>query len=76
MRQTYAIKMTTRLQAPGYLPGFNTRAEAEEYLMNYERLPDCNYTVVYVTEYFNRAKDKDGKFTLSTIAEIPDTGAI
>lgn len=34
-----------------------------------ERKPGAAYSVVYVREYFNRAMDKDGNWTLSTFAE-------
>ena len=72
MRKIYAIKITTRLLPPRYLAGYNTRAEAEIALNEMEREPECYYSVVYVTEYFNGAMDRNGNYTLSTIAEIQE----
>jgi len=70
MRESYAIRIKRELYPPEYLPGYNTRAEVEEALRTMEREQGCIYTIVYVKEYFNRARDREGNFTLSTIAEI------
>ena len=70
MRESYAIRIKRNLLPPEYLAGYNTRAEVEEYLQTMEREQDSIYTIVYVKEYFNRAMDKEGNFTLSTVAEI------
>jgi hypothetical protein len=70
MRESYAIRTKRDLLPPTYLPGYNTRAEVEEYLQTMEREQGCIYTIVYVREYFNRARDQEGNFTLSTVAEI------
>jgi hypothetical protein len=70
MRESYAIRIKRNLLPPEYLPGYNTRAEVEEALRTMEREQDSIYTIVYVKEYFNRARDPEGNFTISTVAEI------
>ena len=72
MRESYAIRIRKKFYPPEYLPGYNTRAEVERYLQTMQREQGCIYTIVYVREYFNRAMDKEGNFTLSTVAEITE----
>jgi len=72
MKESYAIRINRNLLPPEYLPGYNNRAEVEEYLQTMEREEGAIYSIVFVREYFNRARDQDGNFTISTIAELPD----
>jgi len=72
MRETYAIRITRDLLPPAYYPGYETREEAEKALGEIEREKGASYKVVYCKEYFNRAMDEEGNYTLSTIAELPD----
>ena len=76
MKESYAIRITRGgALPPGYLPGYASRAEAEKALGEMEREPGYGYAIVYVREYFNRAKDSQGNYTLSTIAEQNEPGA-
>lgn len=85
MRETYAIRVITPkpgdwpnyiYQASGRLRGFTTREEGQAYKDEMNRLPGHTYSVVYVREYFDRIMDPAGNFTISSVAEIPDKGAI
>ena len=72
MKESFAIKEVIN-NKPGYYPGYGSRQEAENNLESY-RIEGGVYSVVYVKEYFNRAKDEEGNYTRSTIAEIKEPG--
>ena len=74
MRKSYAIKITNRLYPPSYLPGFETRQDAEKHLRGLIQEPGCSYSVVYVTEYLNGVIDCKGNYPVSIIAEIMEFG--
>jgi len=70
MRKSYAIKITNRLYPPSYLPGFETRQDAERHFRGLIQEAGCSYSVVYVNEYLNGAIDCKGNYPVSLIAEI------
>lgn len=69
-RDSYAIREDQPQLPPKYYPGYETKQEAEGALGQMDRKPGAVYSVKKVREYLNRARDADGNYTLSTVAEI------
>ena len=65
----WAIKEEQKLRPSHYYTGYETEEDAEEELRSMDRKPGAAYSVVYGREYFNRAMDEHGNWTLSTFAE-------